>query len=190
MCCRRAAVGRTRRASYGPYKTLYNPHKHWLEKGVWQTVFEALAAAGGPPAEVLIDSTHVKAHRSAAGGKGGARPGDRHQPRRTQHQDPRHRRRPRQAARLPPDAGSGGGLSSGRSVAGQPAGPVHRPCGPRLWHQPHPRPHRAAGCRSQHPAQGQSTLKKLLQPQPLQGAQRRRAHVLPPQGLPAPRHAL
>jgi len=38
---------------------------------VWRDVFEALAAAGGPPAEVLIDSTHVKAHRSAAGGKGG-----------------------------------------------------------------------------------------------------------------------
>ncbi|WP_202798689.1 IS5 family transposase [Sphingomonas elodea] len=58
-------------SSYGPYKTLYNRHKRWSEKGVWQAVFEALAAAGGPPAEVLIDSTHVKAHRSAAGGKGG-----------------------------------------------------------------------------------------------------------------------
>ncbi|WP_437373645.1 IS5 family transposase [Inquilinus limosus] len=58
-------------AIYGPVKTLYNRHKRWSEKGVWRSVFEALAAAGGPPAEVLIDSTHVKAHRSAAGGKGG-----------------------------------------------------------------------------------------------------------------------
>ena len=60
-------------AIYGPCKTLYNRHKRWSEKGVWRAVFEALAAEGGPPAEVLIDSTHVKAHRSAAGGKGGSR---------------------------------------------------------------------------------------------------------------------
>ena len=56
---------------YGPSKTLYNRNVRWAAKGIWRDVFEALAAAGGPPAEVLIDSTHVKAHRSAAGGKGG-----------------------------------------------------------------------------------------------------------------------
>jgi len=56
---------------YGPPKTLYNRNVRWAAKGVWREVFETLAAAGGPPAEVLIDSTHVKAHRSAAGGKGG-----------------------------------------------------------------------------------------------------------------------
>ena len=33
-------------------------------------MFEILAAVAGPPAEVLIDSTHVKAHRSAAAEKG------------------------------------------------------------------------------------------------------------------------
>lgn len=58
-------------AVYGPRKTLYNRFVRWAAKGVWQAVFEALAAAGGPPAEVLLDSTHVKAHRCAAGGKGG-----------------------------------------------------------------------------------------------------------------------
>ena len=58
-------------ARYGPPKTLYNRNVRWAAKGVWRGVFEALAAQGGPPAEVLIDSTHVKAHRSAAGGKGG-----------------------------------------------------------------------------------------------------------------------
>ena len=56
---------------YGSHKTLYNRFVRWREKGVWQAAFDALAAAGGPPAEVLLDSTHVKAHRSAAGGKGG-----------------------------------------------------------------------------------------------------------------------
>ena len=58
-------------ASYGPKKTLYNRFVRWAEKGIWQDMFVALASAGGPPAEVLIDSTHMKAHRSAAGGKGG-----------------------------------------------------------------------------------------------------------------------
>jgi hypothetical protein len=43
-------------------------------KGVWQDLFVTLAVAGGPPAEVLIDSTHMKAHRSAGGGKGGRAP--------------------------------------------------------------------------------------------------------------------
>jgi len=57
---------------YGPRKTLYNRFVRWAAKGVWQAVFAALAAAGGPPAEVLLDSTHVKAHRCAAGGKGGS----------------------------------------------------------------------------------------------------------------------
>jgi transposase len=58
-------------SAYGPPKTLYNRFVRWRAKGVWQEAFVALAAAGGPPAEVLLDSTHVKAHRSAAGGKGG-----------------------------------------------------------------------------------------------------------------------
>src|SRR5271155_4906940 len=56
---------------YGPRKTLYNRFVRWAEKGVWTRVFEALASAGGPPAQLLIDSSAVKAHRSASGGKGG-----------------------------------------------------------------------------------------------------------------------
>jgi transposase len=61
---------------YGPKKTLYNRFVRWSAKGVWTDVFHALSSAGGPPAEVLIDSSAVKAHRCAAGGKGGraARP--------------------------------------------------------------------------------------------------------------------
>ena len=61
-------------AEYGPRKTLYNRFVRWSAQGVWQTVFETLAAAGGPPATVLLDSTHVKAHRCAAGGKGASKP--------------------------------------------------------------------------------------------------------------------
>ena len=56
---------------YGPKKTLYNRFVRWAAKGVWVGLFEALVQADGPPAQVLIDSSAVKAHRSAAGGKGG-----------------------------------------------------------------------------------------------------------------------
>ena len=60
-------------AEYGPHKTLYNRFVRWARKGVWQGVFVRLADSGGPPSAVMLDSTHVKAHRSAAGGKGGPR---------------------------------------------------------------------------------------------------------------------
>ena len=59
--------------AYGPKKTLYNRFVRWAEKGVWAALFETLAQAGGPPAQVLIDSSAVKAHRSASGGQGGRR---------------------------------------------------------------------------------------------------------------------
>jgi transposase len=58
-------------AEYGPRKTLYNRFVRWAAKGVWSEIFHALAAVGGPPAQVLIDSSAVKAHRCASGGKGG-----------------------------------------------------------------------------------------------------------------------
>ena len=60
-------------AIYGPRKTLYNRFVRWAAKGIWADLFVALAAAGGPPAEILLDSTHIKAHRCATGGKGGSR---------------------------------------------------------------------------------------------------------------------
>ena len=58
---------------YGPRKTLYNRYVRWAAKGVWTDLFNALASAGGPPEQVLIDSSAVKAHRSASGGKGGSK---------------------------------------------------------------------------------------------------------------------
>ena len=58
---------------YGPKRTLYNRFVRWAAKGVWVGLFETLAQAGGLPSQVLIDSTAVKAHRCAAGGKGGSK---------------------------------------------------------------------------------------------------------------------
>jgi len=56
---------------YGPRKTLYNRFVRWADKGVWVRLFETLARAGGPALQVMIASSALKAHRSAAGGKGG-----------------------------------------------------------------------------------------------------------------------
>jgi transposase len=59
-------------AVYGPYKTLYNRFVRWARKGIWEELFQALAEAAGPPSALLLDTTYVKAHRSAAGAKKGA----------------------------------------------------------------------------------------------------------------------
>src|ERR1043165_5398174 len=56
---------------YGPSMTIYNRFVRWARRGVWENLFRALAAAGRSGDTQMIDSTHVKAHRSATGGKGG-----------------------------------------------------------------------------------------------------------------------
>ncbi len=61
-------------AIYGPRKTLYNRFVRWAAKGVWVDLFHVLAQAGGPPAQVLIDSSAVMAHHCASGGQGGSAP--------------------------------------------------------------------------------------------------------------------
>jgi putative transposase len=51
---------------YGPHKTLYNRFVRWSRMGVFQHIFAALAAENGVPDRLLLDSTHLKAHRTAA----------------------------------------------------------------------------------------------------------------------------
>ena len=58
-------------AAYGPYTTIYNRFNRWSKQGVWEDVFYALTGSSGAIASASVDSTHVKAHRSAAGAKGG-----------------------------------------------------------------------------------------------------------------------
>jgi transposase len=53
---------------YGPYTTVYNRFARWAERGVWEKLFRELAARGRSTEVQMIDSTHIKAHRSAAGG--------------------------------------------------------------------------------------------------------------------------
>ena len=56
---------------YGPYTTVFNRYNRWSKRGIWQGIFAAVAAADDPPAVVMVDSSAVKAHRSASGAKGG-----------------------------------------------------------------------------------------------------------------------
>lgn len=51
---------------YGPHKTLYNRFVRWSRMGVFDRIFAALAAEDGPPDRLMIDATHLKAHRTAA----------------------------------------------------------------------------------------------------------------------------
>src|SRR5271170_3188907 len=57
---------------YGPPTTIYNRYNRWSQRRVWQRIFEKIAAAGPVPDELSIDSSHVKAHRSASGSKRGS----------------------------------------------------------------------------------------------------------------------
>ena len=75
-------------AAYGPPATIYNRFNRWSRRGIWQRMFEAIAATGAVPPEFSLDSTHFKAHRSAAGAKGGVEPGDRPLARRSHLEDP------------------------------------------------------------------------------------------------------
>ena len=56
---------------YGPYTTVYNRFNRWSKQGVWEDVFYALTGSSGVIGAAAVDSTHIKAHRSAAGAKGG-----------------------------------------------------------------------------------------------------------------------
>ena len=51
---------------YGPYTTAYNRFNRWSRRGIWKRIFDTLASKSRDNL-YLIDSTIVKAHRSASG---------------------------------------------------------------------------------------------------------------------------
>jgi putative transposase len=51
---------------YGPHKTIYNRFIRWSRLAVFNRIFAELAAKGGKPDQLMIDATHLKAHRTAA----------------------------------------------------------------------------------------------------------------------------
>ena len=50
---------------YGPHKTMYNRFVRWSRMGVFNRIFAELAGKAGEPDRVMIDTTHLKAHRTA-----------------------------------------------------------------------------------------------------------------------------
>jgi transposase len=58
-------------AAYGPHTTIYNRFNRWSKQGLGFEIFRTLTGSSGVIGTASIDSTHVKAHRSAGGAKGG-----------------------------------------------------------------------------------------------------------------------
>jgi len=50
---------------YGPHKTIYNRFIRWSRLGVFDRIFAELVK-GGATDPLMIDATHLKAHRTAA----------------------------------------------------------------------------------------------------------------------------
>src|SRR4029453_15074328 len=57
-------------ASYGPHTPIHNRFHRGSRQGLWTDIFYALTGSTGMFGTMAVDSTHIKAHRSAAGGKG------------------------------------------------------------------------------------------------------------------------
>ncbi len=60
-------------SDYGPHKTLYNRFVRWSRLGVFARMFRDLAQPGAEGDTLMMDSTHLKAHRTAASLKKGGR---------------------------------------------------------------------------------------------------------------------
>ena len=61
-------------AEYGPSTTVYNRFNRWSRRRFWIELLEALATCGAVTKSTSVDSTYIKAQRSAFGGKGGRKP--------------------------------------------------------------------------------------------------------------------
>jgi len=57
-------------SEYGPHTTVYNRFNRWSKAGIWQSILASLVTFDAADIQ-CIDSTTAKAHRCAAGGKGG-----------------------------------------------------------------------------------------------------------------------
>jgi len=72
---RNGLMWKDRPPEYGPQKTLYNRWVRWSRAGVFARIMTELATDGQDTTVVMIDATHVKAHRTASSltvQKGGA----------------------------------------------------------------------------------------------------------------------
>ncbi|HAF43349.1 MAG TPA: IS5 family transposase [Sphingobium sp.] len=60
-------------SEYGPSTTVYNRWNRWSRRGIWTRILAALTEEGWITETGQIDSSYIKAHRSAGGAKGGPR---------------------------------------------------------------------------------------------------------------------
>ncbi|GAD08822.1 transposase and inactivated derivatives [Gluconobacter frateurii NBRC 103465] len=51
---------------YGPHKTLYNRFIRWSRLGVFDRIFVGLTEQADRSKRLMIDATHLKAHRTSA----------------------------------------------------------------------------------------------------------------------------
>ena len=58
-------------AEYAPHTTVYNRFNRWSKRGIWGEILSMLVTYDATDIQ-CIDSTTAKAHRCAAGGKGGS----------------------------------------------------------------------------------------------------------------------
>ena len=61
-------------ARYGPYQTCYDRFVRWGQDGTWARLLQTLQAEADARGDLdwdsaALDSTHIKAHRSAAGAR-------------------------------------------------------------------------------------------------------------------------
>jgi transposase len=52
--------------AYGPHQTLYNRFIRWSRLGVFDRIFVALTEQADCSKRLMIDATHLKAHRTSA----------------------------------------------------------------------------------------------------------------------------
>ncbi len=70
--CRTGAPWRDLPEHFGNWNSIWRQYRRWCLSGVWDLVLQALADSGGDLDMLqMIDSTIVRAHRCAAGEKGG-----------------------------------------------------------------------------------------------------------------------
>ena len=63
-----ACNGRMLRVSTALIKTLYNRFVRWSRMGIFDNIFAELAKTAGNDSRLMIDATHLKAHRTAVDG--------------------------------------------------------------------------------------------------------------------------